>query len=595
MLEIYCKSYLNQLNQELFQLALKLNEAYIIKNGKEISENLKLFLSEEQPAYICQRFYDSTDIYNEKKQEGIRNLWNTLFLCFPVVTTTLDSFCKRCFQLIPEYIDLELIDESGQILPHNLVSALYRAKKAVIVGDVNQIEPIYSNINRSFYQNQKAIGEVFDDIKIDGNSVQTLANKNTDILSDEKNIILNDHYRCEKNIINFSNKNVYENKLNMHVKDNFNKIFLNNMIALDVRGKRTKSSEYQKSKNENKVEVEACIQTIKYIKEQDKKETSIAIVTPFKEQKHLLESRLKREGLTDVKVGTVHAFQGKEKDYIIFTPTIDALEPKWAVKFIGDKCNMLNVAVTRAKKQFIYIGNLNVAEQTGNYLAKLIKYIRENGMIYSLYDIDNSALNKNFDERILQILQPEFEVANDNIGLYIQQKFENGIILDAKQHYDLLMYTLKNTKKEILIMSPWIMENVINEEFINEIKRLKENNCKVKIVFGYKSGNRNVKTPDEIVNELVRTKSLGFAKEESVRKIAGELYNLLGKENFVYAPPTHAKTIIVDEKYMFMGSHNWLSNAGKMIEKERAKEGTIITTSKDAIAYTKEEFFTNKY
>ena len=381
----------------------------------------------------------------------------------------------------------------------------------------------------------------------------------------------------------------------MHVKDNFNKIFLNNMIALDVRGKRTKSSEYQKSKNENKVEVEACIQTIKYIKEQDKKEPSIAIVTPFKEQKHLLESRLKREGLTDVKVGTVHAFQGKEKDYIIFTPTIDALEPKWAVKFIGDKCNMLNVAVTRAKKQFIYIGNLNVAEQTGNYLAKLIKYIRENGMIYSLYDIDNSALNKNFDERILQILQPEFEVANDNIGLYIQQKFENGIILDAKQHYDLLMYTLKNTKKEILIMSPWIMENVINEEFINEIKKLKENNCKVKIVFGYKSGNRNVNSPDEIVNELVRTRSLGFAKEESVRKIVGELYNLLGKENFVYAPPTHAKTIIVDEKYMFMGSHNWLSNAGKMIEKDRAKEGTIITTSKDAIAYTKEEFFSNKY
>lgn len=594
MLEIYCKSYLNKLNQELFQLALKLNEAYIIKNGKEIAENLRLFLPEEQTSYICQKFYDSTDIYNEKKQEGIRNLWNTLFLCFPVVTTTLDSFCKRCFHLIPEYIDLELIDESGQILPHNLVSALYRAKKAVIVGDVNQIEPIYSNINRSFYQNQKIIGEVFEDIKINENSVQTLANKSTDILSNGENIILNDHYRCEKNIINFSNENVYENKLNMHVEDEFNKPFLNNMIALDVRGKRTKGSEYQKSKNENKVEVEACIQAIKYIKEQDKEGASVAIVTPFKEQKYLLESRLKREGLEDVKVGTVHAFQGQEKDYIIFTPTLDALEPKWAVKFIGDKCNMLNVAVTRAKKQFIYIGNLNVAEQTENFLAKLIKYIKKNGLIYSLYDIDNSALNKNFDERILQILQPEFEVTNDNIGLYIQQKFEKGIILDAKQHYDLLMYTLKNAKKELFIMSPWIRENVINEEFISELKRLKENNCKIKIVFGYKSGNKNINGPDEIVNELVRTKSLGFEKEESVRKIAIELYNLLGKENFVYSPPTHAKVVIVDEKYMFMGSHNWLSNAGKMVEKNRAKEGTVITTSRDAIIYTKEEFFADK-
>ena len=125
-------------------------------------------------------------------------------------------------------------------------------------------------------------------------------------------------------------------------------------------------------------------------------------------------------------------------------------------------------------------------------------------------------------------------------------------------------------------------------------KRLKENNCKIKIVFGYKSGNKNINGPDEIVNELVRTRSLGFEKEESVRKIAIELYNLLGKENFVYSPPTHAKVVIVDEKYMFMGSHNWLSNAGKMVEKNRAKEGTVITTSRDAIIYTKEEFFADK-
>lgn len=590
--EMYCKSYLNELNQELFQLALKLNEAYIIKNRKEIAENLRLFLPEEQPAYICQKFYDSTDIYNEKKQEVIRNLWNTLFLCFPVITTTLDSFCKRCFHLIPEYIDLELIDEAGQILPHNLISSLYRAKKAVIVGDVNQIEPIYNNVNRNFYQNQEVIGEKFEDIKIEENSIQTLANKNTDILNNEENIILNDHYRCEKNIINFSNQNVYENKLNIHVKDNLDKPFFNNMIALDVRGKRTKRDSQNGSKNENKIEVEACIQAIKYIKEQDKKNPSIAIVTPFLEQKSLLESRLKSEGLSEeIKVGTVHAFQGQEKDYIIFTPTLDAIEPKWAVKFIGNKCNMLNVAVTRAKKQFIYIGNLDVAEQTENYTAKLIKYIKENGLIYSLYDIDNSALNKNFSERILQILQPELELENDNIGLYIQQKFKNGIVLDAKQHYDLLMYTLKNTQKEIFIMAPWIRENVINKEFLDEIKRLKVNKCKVKIIFGYKRGNRNVNTPDEIVKELVKTKSLGFAKEESVRKITNELYNLLGKENFVYAPPTHAKAIIVDEKYMFMGSHNWLSNTGKMEEKDRAREGTVITTSRDAISYTKEELF----
>ena len=51
------------------------------------------------------------------------------------------------------------------------------------------------------------------------------------------------------------------------------------------------------------------------------------------------------------------------------------------------------------------------------------------------------------------------------------------------------------------------------------------------------------------------------------------------------------KIIIVDDEYMFMGSHNWLSNAGKTEEKKRAIEGTIITTSSDSISYTKEELF----
>ena len=187
-----------------------------------------------------------------------------MFLCFPIVTTTLDSFCKKCFHLIPEYIDLALIDEAGQILPHNLVSALYRVKKALIVGDVNQIEPIYHAVNKNFAANQERIGEKFEYIKIENNSIQALANKNTSIFIQGDNIILNDHYRCEKNIIQFSNANVYGNKLKMHLSNNQSKPFGNNMIAFDIRGKR--------EENSNEVEVEACIEAIKYIKRQTQEE-----------------------------------------------------------------------------------------------------------------------------------------------------------------------------------------------------------------------------------------------------------------------------------------------------------------------------------
>ena len=54
---------------------------------------------------------------------------------------------------------------------------------------------------------------------------------------------------------------------------------------------------------------------------------------------------------------------------------------------------------------------------------------------------------------------------------------------------------------------------------MNEIKRLKANGCHVKIIFGYKNGNKNVNGPDEIANELMKRDSLGYAKPEEVKEI----------------------------------------------------------------------------
>lgn len=589
MVDLYGNSTLNTLNQELFELAIKLNEAFILKNSEVIIENLKLFMQEDNKSvYPCQKFYDSSNIYDEENKYTIKNIWNILFLCFPVITTTLDSFSKKYFHLFPEYIDLLLIDEAGQIPPHNAVSALYRAQKAVIVGDVNQIPPIYNNVTNKFEQHQKNIKEVFDKIKVDENSIQTIANRNTDILSNSKNIMLTDHYRCERNIINFSTENVYENRLNMHVKDDMNKPFSNNMIAFDIRGKK------EKNENLNKAEIEACIETIKYINKNhnEKDLPTIAIITPFKNQKEELEKRLKQEKLINIQVGTVHAFQGQERDYIIFSPVIDSIAQKFNVNFIGQKCNMLNVAVTRAKKQFIFIGNLSVALSTGNYLFKLIKYIKNNGLLYSLYDIEKNALSDHWDEDILKILEPELKIENDNIGLYISQHIKNGIMVDAKQHYEFLKYVIKNAKKEICIMSPWIRKNVFNDEFLDDIIKLKEKNCTIKMVYGYKKGNKNESDiAQDLANELDRIHALGYSTKEEVQIIIDKMYEIIGKDNFIYAPPTHAKVLIVDNKYMCIGSHNWLSNTGKTPESQRAIEGTRLTTNISAISYAKEEFF----
>ena len=152
----------------------------------------------------------------------------------------------------------------------------------------------------------------------------------------------------------------------------------------------------------------------------------------------------------------------------------------------------------------------------------------------SLYDIEDVALVNNWDEKILQILEPGLELDNDNIGLYISQHSKKGLIKDAKQHYELLKYAIKNAKSEIYIMAPWVSKNVVDDE--------------------YKKVNTETLDIEQLVMRLKDNKALGFASKDEVIEIIQEMHKIIGKENFIYKGPTHAKILIVDSKYMFIGS-----------------------------------------
>ena len=64
--------------------------------------------------------------------------------------------------------------------------------------------------------------------------------------------------------------------------------------------------------------------------------------------------------LTDIEIGTIDSFQGREKDIIIFS--ITATED---LKFVAHP-NRLNVAFTRARRKLIVVGNLNSVNKVKN-------------------------------------------------------------------------------------------------------------------------------------------------------------------------------------------------------------------------------------
>lgn len=385
-----CPRIITMRNQ-LFMASLSLFESYVLRNKEPVLENLNILLTAQERgdggAFYnwCRALYNGDAAYKEEKAALVRMLWETFFLCFPVVTTTLHSFRKTTFPMIPGLFDMLLIDESGQIVPYYALAPLYRAGRAVFVGDVNQIEPIKS-VPSSLLEKKYTdlLGEdCYERFCLDAASAQSYAAKASDffeMVGDiRQGVILTEHRRCEPAIMAFSNKYVYNHVLELVGTDDNRKLFGSNLTAFDIRG-------FKAAQHYNIAEIQACQEIVRiFVREYGEEvKKDIGIITPFSKQAEML-----RKSIPGVETGTVHVFQGAEKKYILFSCVIDTAENDSGLcNFIGGKCNLLNVAFSRAKKQFIFVGNLSAAQGKNNYLKKAVDVIRESGKIYSLFDTD---------------------------------------------------------------------------------------------------------------------------------------------------------------------------------------------------------------
>ena len=291
-------------------------------------------------------------------------------------------FCVPCIstQKIGEpklYFDMTIMDEASQCNTAVSLVPIIRGKSLMLIGDPQQLNPVITldpNINLELKAKYN-VNDSYDYIK---NSIYKafLAN---DSVSQET--LLHNHYRCAKEIIEFNNKKYYNNQLNVKSRVMYDKPLMFCEVA----------ENYSSDKNTAPEEVETII---KYVKNNPGKK--IGIITPFKNQKDLIEHRLKEEHLEqEINCGTVHAFQGDEKDEILFSLALTDHTHEKTYDWLKNNRELLNVAVSRAKEKLILISSnkelkrLHKKDEQDD-LFELANYVQTNGE-YKVTSRENSS------------------------------------------------------------------------------------------------------------------------------------------------------------------------------------------------------------
>ena len=103
-------------------------------------------------------------------------------------------------------------------------------------------------------------------------------------------------------------------------------------------------------------------------------EDDIGIISPYADQVKIIQEK------TPVEVKTVDGFQGREKEIIIIS-TVRS-NPHGNIGFLSD-LRRLNVAITRAKRKLIIIGNKNTLENNPTYF-RLIKFVEDENLLIKI-------------------------------------------------------------------------------------------------------------------------------------------------------------------------------------------------------------------
>ena len=281
---------------------------------------------------------------------------------YPIVLSTTFS-ALSCLGTDTMY-DYVIMDEASQVDVATGALSLFHAKNAVIVGDSKQLPNVVDSSMKKETERIFQEALVKECFRYTHSFLQSVKMQ----LSPERCVLLKEHYRCHPRIIEFCNKKFYHDELAIMTQDDGE----DNVLKVIM----TKEGNHCRGRY-NQREIDVILNDILY---NEPVIEGVGIISPYRNQVDAMQKQI-----NNVEIDTVHKFQGREKDFIIIS-TVD----NQITDFV-DNANMLNVAVSRAKKRLCLVTNGNKHNKNGN-INDLISYIR-----YNNFEVSESKISSIFD------------------------------------------------------------------------------------------------------------------------------------------------------------------------------------------------------
>lgn len=355
---LYLVQEIQQLSAELKSAGLEDKQKKLKKiyDGQYVNLSVQLlqqflykFFSDANYRSMAENIINCKDanVYAKCKEE-IRRL-------YPVVLTTADALLFNSGDYFSgnQKIDYMIMDEASQCDLIAAIPVLHMAEHCVIVGDQKQLSAITDETLKDGLPEVEKAYDFFSENFL--SSVKKVWNPPA--------VLLREHYRCDYAIINYCNKYFYDNELIIYTE-----FHPGSMELLKVdQGK------YAQPDLSNERE----IKSIEGITGKTLKNTYV--ITPFKRQGEKLREHFQCE--KDI-CGTIHTFQGKGEENIIFSTVLNDL---WFANrhLDGKQClfkdELINVAVSRAKKHFVLVSDTPYFRKKNQQMRSLIDYIESYG------------------------------------------------------------------------------------------------------------------------------------------------------------------------------------------------------------------------